>query len=228
MTVCTRTFYSSIIPSDTLTQFALFLNQTVVFVGPVAADRWSIENNARTKSVATWDSLRMCTEESELCASKLSGTGQIPQFVADAINDLSLPCVEKLPWLKAANGKYMTSLHTNSMSGTEKKALLGPYWYRLFRCSDSDVTQLNHFHDTYMRENGMYPYNNGKPMDPTAKGGNYSKSYGYTLAITLADVYSQGGRWNGGWELTLEDVNLLHTKALSIESVDITVPISYV
>lgn len=130
----------------------------IVFDGTLSATRWSVENSARTKSMVVLDSIKMCVTESATCAAYLGEYGNIPQMVNDAVNDLSLPCVERLPWLKAANGKFWLSQLVDGFNPTEKKALLGPLYWRLFRCSDSDVQQLNFLFDGKMRQIGMYPY----------------------------------------------------------------------
>jgi hypothetical protein len=199
----------------------------VVFDGAITATRWSIENNARTKSMVTLDSIRMCVQESDKCAQYLGEFGHIAQMVNDAVNDLSLPCVQQLPWLKAANGKFWLSRLVDDFSSTEVKALLGPMYWRLLRCSASDVQQLNFLFDRKMRHIGMYPYKTasqsvpGGPISGAAGGSNYSYSVGYALAIGNADIYTQGDL-NDGWVLNLNDVNILHTKAISVEGSDIT------
>jgi len=189
----------------------------VVFDGPIAATRWSIENNARTKSMVTLESIRMCVEGSDLCKSKIGSSGYLHQMINDAVNDLSLPCVQKLPWLKAANGKYWLSVFNDGFSDTDKKALLAPLYWRLFRCSDSDVTQLNYLYTKNMRDIGMYPYKTSAQNVPGGTvPGPIDPNEGHTLATVNADCYTQGDL-NGGWVLSLNDINLLHTKATSIE-----------
>jgi hypothetical protein len=114
----------------------------------------------------------------------------------------------------------------NDFSATNVKALLAPLYWRLLRCSDSDVTQLNFLYDKKMRDIGAYPY---KTAAQSVAGGTVNgspfPSEGYALSIVNADCYSQGDA-NGGWVLSLNDINLLHTKATSIEGPEIFVAAS--
>jgi hypothetical protein len=71
----------------------------IVLDGPVTANRWPMENNARMQSMVSLDSIRMCVNESSVCKSNLGVMGHIPQMVKDGVRDGSLPCIQKLNWL---------------------------------------------------------------------------------------------------------------------------------
>jgi pimeloyl-ACP methyl ester carboxylesterase len=115
----------------------------VVLDGPVPSNRWVLENNAPWVERVSMDVLYTCAQASAACAQHLGQVGLLPRFVMDAIIDGSLPCLKRLPWLS----QHVAAIHSSYMTlDGEAHVLLGPFWWRLYRCSDSDVQQLNTFH----------------------------------------------------------------------------------
>eukprot|EP00048_Salpingoeca_helianthica_P020113 m.4878 g.4878 ORF g.4878 m.4878 type:complete len:578 (-) comp4409_c1_seq1:33-1766(-) len=115
----------------------------VVLDGPVPANRWVLENNAPWVERVSQDILNLCAQHSAACAEHLGVMGHIPRLVMDAIIDGSLPCLRRLPWLS----QHIAAIHSSYMTlDGAAHVLLGPYWWRLYRCSASDVDQLNAFY----------------------------------------------------------------------------------
>eukprot|EP00762_Andalucia_godoyi_P006031 ANDGO_00105.mRNA.1 hypothetical protein PPTG_15474 len=145
----------------------------VVFDGPVPPNRWALENNAEWVSRVSRDVLSDCATHSAACAAHLGTLGLIPRFVMDSIIDGTLPCLAKLPWLTqhiaATDAAFMT------LNGAAH-VLQGPFWWRLYRCSDLDVQQLNTFR-TYRSQSASVPV---------------SQEYSYALGtiIGASEVYS--------------------------------------
>ena len=79
----------------------------------------------------------------------MSDMGHIPKLVMDSIIDGTLPCLRNLTWLSATDGQFWTAVYNNYCTGGATRATahlcLAPFWYRLHRCSASDVVQLNFF-----------------------------------------------------------------------------------
>jgi len=90
-----------------------------------------------------------CVSNSSVCSSRLSVMGHIPKLVMDSIIDGTLPCLRNLTWLSAKDGQFWTSIYNNYCTGGATRATahlcLAPFWYRLHRCSSTDITQLNFF-----------------------------------------------------------------------------------
>ena len=92
-----------------------------------------------------------CASNSSVCSDRISAMGHIPKLVMDSIVDGTLPCLRNLTWLSASDGQYWASIYCNwcTSQGGGSRVLshvcLSPFWYRLYRCSASDVTQLNFF-----------------------------------------------------------------------------------
>jgi pimeloyl-ACP methyl ester carboxylesterase len=126
----------------------------VILDGPVPPNSWSIENNAVWNTHVTQDLLSLCVSNSSLCANYLGIVGHIPRLVLDQIVDQTLPCLSKIPWLNTPSGQHWIAIYSNSMTASRTaQSLLGPFYYRLYRCSDSDVAQLINF-DQVKQVNG--------------------------------------------------------------------------
>jgi hypothetical protein len=80
--------------------------------------------------------------------------GHIPKLVMDSIIDGTLPCLANLSWLSARDGQFWAASYNNYCTGgatlSTAHLCLAPFWYRLHRCSSTDITQLNFFH-VYMQ-----------------------------------------------------------------------------
>ncbi len=198
--------------ANTLLQLPGIRVDVIVYDGPMAANRWPLENNARMQSMVSFDSLRMCAKESSVCAAHLGEMAHIPQMTKDAIVDGTLPCLEQLPWLAAKNGNYLSSLYNNFLNPTRTKALLGPFWHRLYRCSESDVTQLNFFHKA--RQNEMSYWGQADYTD-------YSR--GYAVNAAAADLYSYVNANSFAETLTYEKVVDGWVRSFVTEGGDLTV-----
>lgn len=123
----------------------------VVLDGPVPPNRWPMENNAMWNSLVSQDVLRLCVANSSVCSSYLGAMGHLPQLVKDAVIDGTLPCLKNISWLNARDGHFITTQFTNYMTATRSAhTLLGPFWYRLYRCSASDIEQINNFYNVRM------------------------------------------------------------------------------
>lgn len=118
----------------------------VILDGPVPPNRWVLENNNWWSEVAQ-DLITLCTELSSTCNEKLAENGHLPRLVMDAILDGTLPCLQQLPWLNSDEGHFLARSYSSYMVGyQDAHPLMAPFWYRMYRCSPSDVQQLNHFH----------------------------------------------------------------------------------
>ena len=63
------------------------------------------------------------------------------------ISDGTLPCLQKIPWLAEEGGIHFLSEYGFFMTATkDAHILLGPFYFRLYRCSASDVEQINYFY----------------------------------------------------------------------------------
>lgn len=121
----------------------------VVLDGPVPVDRWRLEESGAYNGVVAGDNLRVCGQASAACQMHLGALGHIPRLVMDAIVDGSLPCLKNLTWLthqRAANlnGGFM---YGGDMTDGGGFILQPAFWWRLYRCSDSDVQQLTAFNN---------------------------------------------------------------------------------
>jgi pimeloyl-ACP methyl ester carboxylesterase len=145
----------------------------VVLDGPVPPNRWALENNAPWVSVVGRDILKECATYSAACSAHLGSIGHLPRFIMDSIIDGTLPCLAKLPWLNQHMAAYYNSFLT--LNGPAH-VLHGPFWWRLYRCSASDVDQLNVFH----------AYKTAHDVLPSAP----DYSYGVAAVIGSSEVYS--------------------------------------
>jgi hypothetical protein len=122
-----------------------------VMDGPVPPNKWSLENNAEWASQVAQDVIYGCVTNSSVCKGSLSEMGHIPKLVMDGIIDQTLPCVQELTWLQGNEGQFWASVFSNFCTGGDVRATahlcLGPMWYRLHRCSESDIEQLNFFNE---------------------------------------------------------------------------------
>jgi hypothetical protein len=99
----------------------------------------------------------------------------------DALKDGVLACIDKVPWLAAEDGNFLTSSYNEWMNPSYNKALVAPFWSRLYRCSDSDVEQLIFFNDA--RQADMATWSAGDPLD-------YGLAFGINQGM---DIYSVSG-----------------------------------
>lgn len=118
----------------------------VVLDGPWDPQKLYMANSNLAGLVAN-QLLHLCVTNSSVCSGLLGVQAQVPSFVIHGIADGSLPCLQKLPWLNNKQGAYYFSAWTYGMVATKANhPLLGPLLYRLYRCSPSDVEQLNVFY----------------------------------------------------------------------------------
>lgn len=74
--------------------------------------------------------------------------------------------------------------------GGGKRYLLAPFWYRMYRCSDSDIEQLNFFHtyhQSMIEEQESESYLDYSYGIATNVGGNELYSYAGENALTYND-----------------------------------------
>eukprot|EP01040_Poterioochromonas_malhamensis_P015517 gene15517-17383_t len=154
----------------------------LIFDGPTPPDRWVLENSAMMSSWASQDVINLCVANSSVCSDALGVMGNLPQLIAQAVKDRTLPCVKKLWWLNDTDGYFRLAQFTNYMTSTEfVQVLMGPFWYRLYRCTDSDVQQLNNFYHVRTSE-----------MGPNTLS-IYDYSYGLGTNIGANELYSFEG-----------------------------------
>lgn len=153
----------------------------IVLDGPVPPNRWALENNAEWASQTAQDVAFGCVSNSSVCSDRLAVMGHIPKLVMDSIIDGTLPCLSKIGWLNATDGQFWASVYNNYCTGGPTRdtahLCLAPFWFRLHRCLDSDVEQLNFFH----------AYQQGiqfAPIDPL------SYSLGLAINIGASELYS--------------------------------------
>lgn len=168
--------------TNTLLNLPGFEADVVLLDGPVSANRWPLENYAYMNSMVTRDGMNMCVQESEICRTYLGEMGHIPYMTKDAIADGSLPCLDKLPWLAAEGGNFWAGKLSSEMNAPANKAMLGPFWHRLFRCTDEDAEQVNNFYNHVM--SGFYE--RWGESDP-------ENSIGFGINAGGADLVSFGG-----------------------------------
>jgi hypothetical protein len=125
----------------------------LILDGPVPPNRWSLENNAEWASQVAQDVAYGCVTNSSVCRQRMSTMAHIPKLVMDSIVDQTLPCVRNISWLQGPSGQYWMSIYNNYCTGGASRdtahLCLGPLWYRLHRCSASDIDQLNFFNAWY-------------------------------------------------------------------------------
>jgi pimeloyl-ACP methyl ester carboxylesterase len=153
----------------------------ILLDGPVPPNRWVLENSAPMNSLVSQNVINLCVQNSSVCAQFLGEMGDLPQLVMQSVIDRTLPCLKYLPWLNATDGHYWTAIFTNFMTATRTaQPLLGPFWYRLYRCSASDVTQLNKFYSVSA--------STSNDMDVL------DFSYGLGMNIAISELYSFAGK----------------------------------
>jgi pimeloyl-ACP methyl ester carboxylesterase len=151
----------------------------IVLDGPVPPNRWVLEDSVMTNSLASQDVLNLCATNSSVCNAALGEMGDLPQLVMEAVYDQTLPCLQYLPWLNATDRNILTGEFTNFMTATQSaQPLLAPFWYRLYRCSASDVEQLNYYYSVRIKQ--LYP----NLMSV------YDYSYGLGVNIAVNELYS--------------------------------------
>jgi hypothetical protein len=109
--------------------------------------------------------------------------GHLAWLVRDQITNGILPCTKKLSWLnRTGHGQYWSAIYSNSFTGTQpaNKALLAPYYYRLYRCNEQDVKDLEFLNE----------YKQKTAYEPTL-----ARDYSYGLAVNVAasEMYSFAG-----------------------------------
>jgi pimeloyl-ACP methyl ester carboxylesterase len=153
----------------------------VLFDGAMPANRFVLENNAVWLSEVAMDLFSLCARTSSYCASRIGvAEGHLPRLVMDAIVDGTLPCLKQLPWLNQHRASVLAAGLTLS-SATH--SLAAPFWYRLYRCSPSDVVQLNYF-------NAFKESTDQAPQPP-------QYSYGLSVIISSNEFYSYAGGVGG-------------------------------
>lgn len=153
----------------------------VLFDGPIPGNRWPMENNAEWCSEVTANVAYGCASDSSVCTSSIGEMGHLPRLVMDAIIDGTLPCLQKLPWLNTEAGAFWVRVYANYFTaGTTVKSGLAPFWYRLYRCSPTDIEQLNYFNN-YRQANEYYSQN------------QLILSYGLAIIIGASEIYSFAG-----------------------------------
>ncbi|KAI9007744.1 Alpha/Beta hydrolase protein [Hyaloraphidium curvatum] len=145
----------------------------VILDGPVAPTRWALENNAEWASTVSQQIQALCGAQSAKCSERIAQTGQIPRFVMDSIIDGTLPCLAKVPWLNQHTAATYTLPFTYN---GPTQVLNGPFWWRLYRCTDSDAEQLNFF--------GALQQANNKAADPSVY------SYGLAVVLGASELYT--------------------------------------
>lgn len=164
----------------------------VVLDGPVPCDRWALENNAEWVSRVSMDILRFCGQLSPLCANKTGLMGQIPRLVMDSVVDRTLPCLERLPWLSQRVAATYSSFMTLNQTA---HVLMAPFWFRLYRCTDSDVSQLNTFHVRMTgRRRGRREVSVANDANDTSATPFVEYAIGLAVNIGASEVYSYGSR----------------------------------
>lgn len=159
------------------------------FLLVVPPNRWSLENNAAWASQVAEDIADVCVTQSSICKEHIGDEAHLPMLVRDAVVDGTLPCLSKLSWLNATHAQHVLANYNNYLaSGSGKRILLGPFWYRLYRCSESDVDQLNVFNA--VRQSNAYSYQS--PLDYSLGlainiGTNELYSYAGSTALTYTD-----------------------------------------
>ena len=127
----------------------------LVLDGPVAPTRWALENGAAREDDVVQDVLNVCTQVSATCMKYLDTMAQSPRLLMDSIIDGTLPCLANLPWLNQFSMSVIVD--TLVKGGPDGFAALGPFWWRLNRCSESDVIQLNNYYETQYHTDGPSP-----------------------------------------------------------------------
>lgn len=156
----------------------------VVLDGPVPPNRWPLENNAEWVSRVGDDVTFSCVTNSSVCRERMSVMGHIPRLVMDAIIDGTLPCIKNLTWLQPENlGQFWVAQYANSITGggslDTAHTAFNPFWYRLHRCSASDIQQLNLFNARQQIANG-----------PSSAPQPDEYSFGAAVNIAASKVYS--------------------------------------
>ena len=145
----------------------------VVMDGPVPPQRWALENDPKWKSTVAQDVLRECVSLSPTCLAQLDIDAHAPGFLMDSVIDGSLPCLESLPWLTP----YAAASYNIQMLQGPQHVVLGPFWARVQRCSESDIEQLNYYHS-------MQEASEPSGLEPPFY------TYGISVAIGSSEVYS--------------------------------------
>ena len=154
----------------------------IVLDGPVPSNRWPLENNAEWNSQVAQDIILTCASNSSVCAGFVGDMGHIPKLVNDAIIDGTLPCSSKLSWLNATtpgSATYWTQIMSVYLEQGTNQPGLAPFWYRLFRCSATDVVQLN------------FLYNKVSMVSSPESSVRYSM--GIAIIIGTSELYSYAG-----------------------------------
>lgn len=170
----------------------------VLLDGPVPANRWALENNPVGVAMVAQDIFRLCASSSATCAARIGAMGQLPRYVMDAIIDGSLPCLARLPWLS----QHVAATYAASMTlGGPSHVAHAPFWWRLYRCSDSDVQQLN----------VLRAYHLASEVAPSPP----EYSYALSVIIGSSEVYSFAGAPGGSGGLSYAEQVTLTSRVLA-------------
>lgn len=161
------------------------------------ATRWRLENSAHWTSLVADNNLIACSKFSATCRAHLGEWGQIPRDTMDSIIDGTLPCLTKLPWLTQQRA---TNLNADfQLGGSSNSYILnGPFWWRLYRCSDSDAEQLT-FYNAFK-----------EASQPAGFAPPAAYSYGIGIIVGANEVYS-----NSRTPLTYAQQTLLASRAFA-------------
>jgi hypothetical protein len=123
----------------------------VVLDGPAPANRWRLEDTSTWYGVAADNNLNACIKYSAACLQHLGLWAHIPRLVMESIIDGTLPCFAKLPWLSQ---HVVANMNADFQLGGSSGSyiLAGPFWKRLYVCSDSDADQLTFYYNKKMKD----------------------------------------------------------------------------
>jgi hypothetical protein len=131
-----------------------------------------------------------------------------------AIADGTLPCASKLSWLaKGVESAWIVSTINNQFNRNELKHLQGPFWARLYRCSDSDAQQLQHFFDHVAVK---YIYDSNIVVDPKEF---HSYNLGYAINVGASDLFHYGS----ASAKTFDQVLAANEFSLTVEGADVII-----
>jgi pimeloyl-ACP methyl ester carboxylesterase len=162
----------------------------LILDGPVAPDRWPLENNGEWASHVHGDLLRACASASDTCEAQLGSVAHLPRLTMDALVDGTLPCLARLPWLRS---QLVAGWAAYLSADVRAHVLAGPLWHRLLRCNGTDIAQLEHFKEFRAGADAPHP------------GLNKSYTYGLSVVRGASELYSfaapdnpAGGGASGG------------------------------
>ena len=146
----------------------------MVLDGPVPPTRWALENNAEWVSHVAQDVIEVCKDSSVSCLKHMGIVPHSPRLLMDDIIDGTLPCMAKLKWVSQL---VVSSIMQQMLTSPNGRVAMGPFWWRLHRCSASDVEQLDFYYRTHWRWEVPPP----NPAD---------YSLGLAMAVATSELYS--------------------------------------